>query len=147
MTNHTSDGNGDADGAGNGVGMTAQPSDNTTLTEIVDGYRDNGFASDFWVEGDSIIRCANCDSTAPADRFSAHSIRRPEGASDPADMAAVVATTCPICHARGTLIVAFGPMSSPEDTAVLASIRDERGDEVLPGSASPHETPDGRTVV
>lgn len=129
------------------VPVTDQPSDNTTLTEVVDGYRANGFAGDFWVEGDTVIRCGTCDSTAPAERFSAHSIRRLEGASDPADMAAVVATTCPICQAQGTLVVAFGPMASPEDLDVLGAIRDERNDDVLPGDAGPHETPGGHTTV
>lgn len=129
------------------TGVTAQPSDNTTLTEIVDGYRANGFAGDFWVEGDGIIRCGSCDSTAPAERFAAHSIRRLEGASDPADMVAVIATTCPICKAQGTLVAAVGPMASPEDLAVLETIRDRRDDGVLPGDASPHETPDGDARV
>ena len=48
---------------------------------------------------------------------------------------AVVATTCPICQAQGTLIVAFGPMASPEDLDVLAAIRAEMARRGIPQAA------------
>lgn len=125
------------------------PSDRTTLTAVLDAYRASGFAGDFFVEeggdGGAVVRCGACASTLDPRRLAAHSIRRLEGASDPADMMSVVATSCPVCGTDGTLVVAFGPMASSGDAEVFAAMRDLRGDDVLPASVAPDEQrqPDG----
>jgi hypothetical protein len=119
------------------------PSDNTTLTEVVDSYRASGFASDFFVEEGSRVRCGRCSAIIDSRTLAMQSIRRLEGASDPDDMVAIVATSCPVCGADGTLVVAYGPMASEEDADVLTSLRDERTGDVLPRNASPDDTPDG----
>ncbi len=49
-----------------------------------------------------------------------------EGASDPDDMLAVIATRCPRCHSAGTLILGYGPMASGDDTDVAKSMKDGR---------------------
>jgi hypothetical protein len=67
------------------------------------------------------------------------SLRRLEGASDPADMVAIVALTCPNCGARGTVVLGFGPAGSPDDADVLGVLRDHRGDTRAPGNSSPGE--------
>lgn len=47
--------------------VTADPSGNTTLTEVVDGYRAAGYDGDFFAEGDTRVRCGSCQSSTPAD--------------------------------------------------------------------------------
>ena len=122
--------------------VTSAPSDNTTLTEVVNGYRDAGYAGDFFAEEDARVRCGSCDSSLPADQFTQYSVRRLEGASDPDDMVAVVATICPHCDARGTLVIGRGPMASGSDGAVMTGMIDRRGDDcALPPDAAPDEVP------
>ncbi|MEP6625457.1 MAG: hypothetical protein ABJC79_13510 [Acidimicrobiia bacterium] len=49
-------------------------------------------------------------------------VRRLEGASDPADMLAVLALTCPNCATMGTLTLNYGPESTPGEAIVLQAI-------------------------
>lgn len=130
------------------------PSDRTTLTAVVDAYRDSGFATDFYAEeadptvrrnGDptAVLRCGECASAIDPRRAAIHSMRRLEGASDPADMAAVVATTCPVCGADGTVVLAYGPMADAADADVLLAMRDVRGEADLPGDRPPTHGPEG----
>lgn len=127
--------------------VTSDPSDNTTLTEVIDGYRAAGYDSDFFAEDDAHVRCATCQALMPANRLSQVSMRRLEGASDPDDMVAVIATVCPECDAHGTLVVGLGPMASASDGAVMLAMADRRGsDPALPPDASPDETPGGAAV-
>ena len=124
------------------------PSDRTTLTAVVDAYRESGFATDFHAEeadptvrreGDptAVLRCSECASAIDPRRAAIHSMRRLEGASDPDDMAAVVATSCPVCGADGTVVLGYGPMADAVDADVLLAMRDRREDDVLP----PHQPP------
>jgi hypothetical protein len=134
----------------------AAPSDRTTLTEVIDAYRDSGFATDFFAEetageprtggsddgagvGVPTVRCERCASTLDPRRLTIHSMRRLEGASDPADMVAIVATTCPVCGSDGTLVLSYGPMASAVDADVLVLLKDRRGDDVLPAGVAPGE--------
>lgn len=129
------------------------PSDRTTVTAVVNAYREAGFAGDFAVEEATqpdgtvraVVRCGRCASSLDPQRITMHSIRRLEGASDPADMVAVIAATCPVCANDGTVVVAFGPMASAADSAVLVAMRDERDDEVLPPAMAPGERSPGAT--
>ena len=45
-----------------------------------------------------------------------------EGASDPADMLAVMAAACPTCGDRSVLVVHYGPTAGPADADVLAAL-------------------------
>ena len=117
------------------------PSDHTTLTEILGQFADAGFVGDFEVAGGgTTLRCLTCDDETPASEFSQHTLRRLEGASDPADMAAVAAVTCPRCGARGAVVLPYGPSASASEALVLAELRDARGDSVAPGNSAPGET-------
>jgi hypothetical protein len=108
--------------------IAGAPSDNTTLVAILAAFEQDGFAGDMFVTDDGEVRCGACRHTvAPAD-MEVHAIRRVEGASDPADMAAVLALVCEECGARGTAIVRFGPEASAGDAAVLAGLEDHRLD-------------------
>ena len=123
------------------TGDPAAPSDHTTLTEVLGQFAAGGFVGDFQVAGGgTTVRCLTCDEESSASEIPQHTIRRLEGASDPADMAAVVALTCPRCDARGTLIVPFGPLASASEALVLAELPDGRGDGVAPRNSAPGET-------
>lgn len=122
------------------AGVTAEPSDNTTLTEVLAGYEASGFDASFSVIVGGIVECNSCGSTLAARRYTIHSLRRLEGASDPDDMIAVVAVTCPVCSAQGVIVLGFGPMASAEDSDVLKCLQDGRGQEELAPDASPADS-------
>lgn len=48
---------------------------------------------------------------------------RAEGVSDPDDMLAVVAVTCPNCGTPGTVVLGYGPESSEDDAEVLLALQ------------------------
>ncbi|MGK2959022.1 MAG: hypothetical protein ACSLFB_11625 [Acidimicrobiales bacterium] len=127
------------DAAGATPPESTDPSESITLTEVIDGYRDSGFAGDFWAEDPSSLRCGSCDSVLDARRVPMHSMRRMEGASDPDDMVVVVASTCPVCGARGTAVLGYGSMATITDADVLVALQDRRCDDVLPGDSSTGE--------
>jgi hypothetical protein len=84
------------------------------------------------------VRCEVCGQETPADELAVDSFARLEGASDPGDMAAVVALTCPHCDARDVLVVRYGPEASAADADVLVALPD------LPSPRDPGVTgPDG----
>ena len=91
------------------------PSDNTSLLEVLEEFRQNGYDANLWVASSGNIRCEGCDTEIPPEDIRVHEIRRLEGASDPDDMLAVVAAECGACGRKGTLVVHFGPDTSPEE--------------------------------
>lgn len=56
-----------------------------------------------------------------------HSHRRLEGASDPDDMVAIVAISCPVCATQGTLSPQYGPMGHWEEDADVLQHPERRG--------------------
>jgi len=113
--------------------------DNTTLTEVLEHYAGAGFDGSFGVLDGDTVECARCSARLAAGELSMTSLRRLEGASEPDEMMAVVALTCPSCGNRGTLVLGYGPAASGEDSDVLRQLRDARGDEELPSSIAPGE--------
>jgi hypothetical protein len=114
--------------------------DNTTLTEVLAGYAAAGFVSSFSVADGAMVECHECGVESPASTIKMTSLRRLEGASDPDDMSAVIALTCPNCERAGTLILGFGPAAPPEDGDVLRDLRDFRDDDSVSGNSAPGET-------
>ena len=114
--------------------------DESTMTAILEGYAQGGFDSSFSVTDDSEMECHTCNAVSRASTVSMSSLRRMEGASDPDDMVAVVALTCPACGARGTAVLGFGPMATLQDSEVLKALRDDRGDATAPGNSAHGET-------
>jgi hypothetical protein len=112
----------------------------STITEVLEAYAQGGFSASFVVTDECQLECLECDNASPPDRFSMSSLRRLEGASDPADMVAVVAITCPVCGSRGTAILGYGPSATPQDADVLKELRDDRDDSIAPGNSAPGET-------
>ena len=91
------------------------PSDNTSLLEVLEAFRQRGYDGTFWVTATGNIRCEGCEGEIAPEDVHVHEIRRLEGASDPDDMLAVVAGECAGCGRKGTLVVHFGPETSGEE--------------------------------
>ena len=104
--------------------VAGAPSDNTSLKAVLDEFLRSGFAGDIRVCDDGRLCCGVCGYSAAPDEVELRAFRRLEGASDPADMVAVLAAVCPACSCEGTAVVRFGPDADPGDAAVLAHLRD-----------------------
>ena len=121
-------------------GMTNEPGDETTMTNVLEGYAEGGFDSSFVVTDDSELECVECGTVSSPPDVSMSSLRRLEGASDPDDMVAVVAITCPACGARGTAVLGYGPMATVQDSEVVKGLKDDRADKDAPGNSAHGET-------
>ncbi len=115
------------------------PTDPTTLTEVLADYDAAGFAGEFEVTDAALVRCLTCMSESEPAVLDVLSLRRLEGASDPADMLSVISLVCPACESKGVLVSNYGPEASPQQAAVVQALRDERGAGELPGSQTPPE--------
>lgn len=98
------------------------PNDNTLMRSVLDEFATMGFDGDFAVQDGPTMLCRSCDATVSPDDLDVADIRRLEGASDPADMAAIVATTCPSCGTKGTLVATYGPMAEPAAAEFLSAL-------------------------
>ena len=106
--------------------------DPSSLTAILAIFEEEGFAGQFAVREAGALTCLSCRTDGQARDFAMSALRRTEGASDPADMAAVVGLTCPNCGNKGTVALQYGPEASPEEAEVLLALDDERaGDGVI----------------
>ena len=103
------------------------PSDNTTLVSVLAGVAADGFDGDFFVTDEARLRCGSCRSDLDPAEVVLHGLQRLEGASDPADMAAVLCLECPRCGVKGTAVVRYGPEAAPHEDDVLAAVDDHRG--------------------
>ena len=110
------------------------------MTDVLEAYAEGGFDSSFCITDDSQLECVECSTVSEPADVSMSSLRRLEGASDPDDMVAVVALTCPACGARGTAVLGFGPMATLQDSEVLKALRDDRHDATAPGNSAHGET-------
>jgi hypothetical protein len=97
--------------------------DAATVFEVLRDFQADGYAGDLFAEEGGQVRCGTCDEVSPAGDLDVAQLRRLEGASDPADMAAVVAAPCPRCGAKGVMVVMYGPEASGADADVLAALR------------------------
>jgi hypothetical protein len=95
-----------------------------TLTEVIEQFEGRGYGAHFGAREAGHILCFTCRDTFPAGDAGIDALERLEGASDPDDMAAVAAMRCPRCGARGTIVLKYGPESTPEDGEVLLALGD-----------------------
>lgn len=100
------------------------PSDNTTIVGVLAQFREDGYGADFMVESGPALRCRECDHVIPVEELELDALRRIEGASDPDDMAAVLAVRCPSCGTKGTALVAYGPTASEDEDELLRQLPD-----------------------
>jgi hypothetical protein len=98
------------------------PSDNTTLEQVLAAYASEDFGGSMVFVGEDELRCTTCRTVSPANTLTFTSMRRMEGASDPADMLAVVAVRCPACSTGATLVLHYGPTASLEEASILRLI-------------------------
>lgn len=126
--------------AGGPDGRGGHTDGDATITDVLEGYAQGGFDSSFIVTDDAGLECLECGTASAANDVWMSSLRRLEGASDPDDMVAIVALTCPACGAMGTAVLGFGPMATAQDAEVLAELRDRRGDAAAPGNSAHGET-------
>jgi NADPH2:quinone reductase len=109
----------DAHAGADGV-VAGAPGDNTTLSAVVAEFEAAGFDTAMELdERHRTVRCSACGGTTPVGDVTIHGLRRLEGASDPADMSAVLAVACGVCTAKGTLIVRYGPEASAGEADLL----------------------------
>lgn len=101
-----------------------EPSD-VTLTSVLDAYRADGYEVEYAVENDVLVDAAGREIN-PADVV-VESMRRLEGASDPADNLVVAAITTRDGKGRGTVILRFGPEASEAEAFLLKASDDRRG--------------------
>ena len=114
--------------------------------EVVAAYARHGFEANFRTTDGGRLECGSCRALLDPADVSMSSLRRLEGASDPDDMLAVVAVSCPECGSKGTAVLGYGPASAPEDGDVLHALVDRRGDGDLPAHAAPGEMVDDGTT-
>lgn len=96
--------------------------DDMTLREVLRGFEERGYTGQFAARDDATLECFTCRQRVKAAEAKADALHRLEGASDPADMLAVLALACPACGARGTAVLNYGPEATPEDAEVLREI-------------------------
>jgi hypothetical protein len=101
--------------------LAAQQPDDESLASVLAGLQNGGFGGNLRRSGSDVV-CGTCQSVLRPDELLVHRLRRLEGASDPADMLAVVAATCPGCGTDGTLVLGFGPSADPDDGALLVAL-------------------------
>jgi hypothetical protein len=104
------------------AGRAGEPPAESTLTDLSQQLDAAGYGGQFRAQPDARIECLTCRQVTAADALDANDMTRLEGESDPADMAMVVALTCPVCGTAGTLILNYGPDASAEEADVLAAL-------------------------
>jgi hypothetical protein len=97
-----------------------------TILEVLGDLEAMGFTGQFMPRSGALVECVACHRNSPADETVLRHLRRLEGASDPADMLAVVGLACPHCGALGTAVLGFGPEATAIDDEVLSSLEDAR---------------------
>jgi len=100
--------------------------DATPMGEALKRFEDDGFTAQYAAQEGANVVCYACHTTSPARDVDLTALIRTEGASDPDDMTAVAAVTCPSCGAKGTLVVHFGALAPVEHDEVLAALEDKR---------------------
>ena len=92
------------------------------LDESMAALERRGFRSSFEPRPDGLVRCVACNAIREAHGVQVLARARVEGVSDPADENLVLGLECPNCHAKGTLVLGYGPGASRTDAQVLEGL-------------------------
>ena len=92
-----------------------------TVGEAVAAFEAEGYTTQFVSRPGGRLLCVQCGDEHDADDLQLDGFERVEGESDPADMAVVVAITCP-CGARGTAVLKYGPDATIDEVDVLRKL-------------------------
>jgi hypothetical protein len=109
--------------------MPTTPQNATDATPLGEGladYEAQGFTGQMSAQEGGLVMCYSCRATSPAGEVELVHLLRTEGASDPDDMTAVAAIVCPHCGAKGTVVLHYGALATPEEDDVLAALEDRR---------------------
>lgn len=99
---------------------------NSPLLEALGAHADAGFGGSYSITDDGVVRCDACRAELRPGDVRLHTLRRMEGARDPADMIALCGLECPRCHQLGTAVIHYGPMATIEEATVLRDLDDRR---------------------
>jgi hypothetical protein len=100
--------------------------DATPMGEALAQYEAEGYRGQFSAQDGAQVMCYTCHEPSPARVVMLTALIRTEGASDPDDMTAVAAVTCPRCGAKGTLVLRYGATAPVEHDEVLRALEDRR---------------------
>lgn len=100
--------------------------DATPMAEAMATYEAEGYTGQLAAAEDGQVVCYTCHERSAARDVPLRALLRTEGASDPDDMTAVAAVTCPRCGAKGILVLHFGPLAPVEHDDVLRALEDRR---------------------
>jgi hypothetical protein len=100
--------------------------DPSSLGSILADLEARGYRGQFAAREGSRLACFTCSTEHDAAATAMTALRRTEGASDPDDMLAIVALTCPSCQAKGTAVLTYGPEAPMADAEVLRALEDDR---------------------
>jgi hypothetical protein len=93
-----------------------------TVVEELKALRARGYAADFGVTAEGLLRSQRCGHDhAPEDAI-VESTARFEGASNPDDQAVVFGLRCRTCGERGILVAAYGPTATAAEAAVITAL-------------------------
>lgn len=106
--------------------IAGTPTGPYTLIEALDRLKGMGYGDGLTVNEDGSVHCGACHHDMPASGLDLDHLYRLEGASDPADMAAVLGLSCADCGVKGSVVVRYGPEASAADAALLRAVEDHR---------------------
>lgn len=109
--------------------------DAQTIADAIRALESEGYRGQFRAAEGGNIECLHCHKASPASDVAVERMARLEGPTDPADMVALAALTCPRCATRGTLLLGYGPEASLEDAEALQLLGDERRGTGVPDTA------------
>jgi hypothetical protein len=72
------------------------------------------------------VHCGACHDDHGPERAQVDRVYRYEGPSDPDEQAIVLALSCPVCGAKGTLVSGYGPSTDPDDIDLIVALSDDR---------------------
>lgn len=97
-----------------------------TIADALREFEARGYIGQFAIREGGAVECMKCNTRHAPREMELESMRRIEGASDPADMAFVGALHCPRCGNHGTAVIGYGPNADPAHGAVLRELKDHR---------------------
>lgn len=101
-----------------------QTATDTTVMEVLGRFAAAGWTTNFVAQVHAGFRCTSCSSISRVVDSEIGAKHRVEGASDPSDMQIVVGLTCPVCQARGVMVLGYGPTASDLDQDILVALDD-----------------------
>jgi len=97
-----------------------------SIADALQEFESRGYLGQFVIRPGGSVECSVCGERQNPRTIPLEAMRRLEGASDPADMVFIGALRCPHCGARGTAVVPYGPLATPDSAHVLRELSDKR---------------------